>query len=135
MKKICKIFLILCLWISSFFTVYGASGDIIKVNVTEKIPWGNCVKEPATSSTYTCTIKPWFTSILEMLGQIIRWFTGLAALSGVLFIVINGILLSSSGWDGKAEIKTRIEKGIKWMILLLLSGLILYMIAPWVYTF
>jgi hypothetical protein len=32
-----------------------------------------------------------------MLGQIIRWFTGLAALSGVLFIVINGILLSSSG--------------------------------------
>lgn len=106
----------------------------IKVKTTEKVPWANCV--PDTSGTWTwefiCTITPWFSSVQSMVWQIIKYFTWLAALAWVLFIVVNWMLLSM-WWDWADEIKKRIKKTIMWLILLLLSWVILYSIAPWIY--
>lgn len=109
----------------------------IKVNVTEYVPWAWCVcKKKADKWTgclqYTCTIQPWMTTVQMILWQIIKWLTAIAALAWVLFIVVNGILLSMHWWE-KEKIKTRITTTITWLILLLLSWVILSVIAPWVY--
>lgn len=139
MSKFLKIFLIILFTFNSIFISYWDwttswwKWDAITVKVTEKIPWAWCsaIKDPKTN-LYTCTIQPGFNTIQAMIGQIIKWFTALAALAWVLFIVINWILLST-WWDWKDEIKKRIVKTLTWLILLLLSWLILSMIAPWVY--
>ena len=115
---------------------YAASWDAITVKVTEKIPWAGCVLDTESSKwdskIYKCTIQPWFSTIQIMIGQIVKWFTAIAALAWVLFIVINGIMLSMNGGE-KEKIKGRITQSITWLILLLLSWLILSVIAPWVY--
>lgn len=104
----------------------------IIVKVTEKIPWGNCGEKDAKTGLYECKVKPGFKSVQAILWNIIKWITAIAALAGVLFIVINGIMLSM-GWSGTDEVKKRIIKAIVGLILVLLSWLILNMIAPWVY--
>lgn len=117
-------------------TQNSSSDGSIKVTVTEKIPGANCVEDTSwwtgTSKLYKCTIQPWFKTVQLMIGQIIKWFTAIAALSWVLFIVVNGILLSMHGGD-KDKVKGRIKQTISGLILLLLSGVILSIIAPWVY--
>ncbi|MDD5769331.1 MAG: hypothetical protein PHE25_00035 [Candidatus Gracilibacteria bacterium] len=122
---------------SSSSTTSGGSSDNITVKVTEKIPGaecGECSKKGNDGGCleYTCKVQPGFTSITLMIGQIIKWFTAIAALAGVGFIVLNGMFLSIGG-EGKDEIKKKIVKTIAGIILLLLSGLILNIIAPWVY--
>lgn len=106
----------------------------LAIRVTEKVPWWNCVEETSTtwSGFYVCTIQPWLQSVQEILSSIIKWLTALAALSWVLFIVINGIMLSA-GWDNIDETKKRIVKGLIGIILVLMSGVILNIIAPWIY--
>ncbi len=108
----------------------NSGSTAIKVKITEKIPGGNC-GEKNKDGLYECEIKPGFKSIQEIMWNIIKWLTALAALAWVLFIVVNGIMLSTGSDSG--EVKKRIVKGIIWLILVLLSGLILNMIAPWVY--
>jgi len=105
----------------------------IKVRVTEKIPGLNCelVTEWTWTGMYDCKIEPGFKSVQGIMGNIIRWITAIAALSWVLFIVINGIMLSTGSESG--EVKKRIVQWIIWLILVLLSWIILNMIAPWVY--
>lgn len=103
----------------------------IEVKVTEKIPWADC---EWSTWDYTCTVKPGFWTVMQLMGWIIKYFTFLASLGWVLFIVINWIMLSMWGmWWSKDEIKKRITMTIGWLILLLLSGLILHSIAPWIY--
>ena len=65
----------------------------------------------------------------------IKYFTYIASLAAVLFIVINGLLYSMAGInDGlKTGAKERIMKTLIGLIILLLSGVILNAIAPWVY--
>lgn len=143
MKKILSL-LVFSLTIFSFWFVINNTyaAEWIKVKVTEKIPWANC-GEPLYEDTtdksritwYECTIEKWFSSITAMLWKMIQYATFIASLGWVLFIVINGIMYSmwgiDSGW--KDEAKKRIVKTLVGLILLLLSGLILYLIAPWVY--
>lgn len=138
MKKI-FLFTILCvMWCFQISWVFAATEDKqiskIIVNVTENIPGGNCTK--ITSGTgawlYQCEVEPGFKSVQKLIGQIIKWFTAITVLAAVLFIVINGIMLIVGGDDTKA-VKDRIVGGIVWLILVLLSGVILNMIAPWVY--
>ena len=87
----------------------------VKVKVTENIPWAGCTCTDKNESWgckfYTCTMQPWMTTIQLMIWQIIKWFTAIAALSWVLFIVINWILLSMHWWE-KEKIKTRITTTI-----------------------
>ena len=145
MKKIItKILLIFFLLISVglYFTENTFAEDMTVI-VTEKIPWANCVEETLEENTdypvktwkYKCTIKPWFGSIMIMLWDIIKYFTYIAGLGWVLFIVINGMMYSMWGMDQgmKDESKKRISKTLIWLILLFLSWSILNMIAPWIY--
>jgi hypothetical protein len=118
----------------------------VKVVVTEKIPGVECTEEtisegPAaqhTSSTgrWICEVPLWMKWVLIMLGRMIRWFTAIALIWAVLFLVINGIHLSAGWLDGnaKSEVKKRIMMTLGWIILLLLAGPILKLIAPWVYV-
>lgn len=114
-------------------TTTSSNSNWIEVKVTEKIPGADC---SGTSPNITCTVKPGFWSVMMMMWGIIKYFTFLSALGWVLFIVVNWILLSMSWmwWDDKGAIKKRITMTIGWLILLLLSGLILHSIAPWIYN-
>ncbi len=140
MKKIINFFVLSLVFLCFYPNFsYWESWKTIEVKVSEKVPWANCVEEKSGSWSeqsptwyYICTIQTWFDSVQTMVWEIIKWITALAALGGVLFIVINWMLLSM-WWDWADEIKKRIKKTIIWLILLLLSWLILSIIAPWVY--
>jgi len=145
-----KIFITLFLIISLLFQVeysYAATWDTVKVRVTEKIPWVNCTPVPDKEwktikdknwnpALYDCQVEKWATQIVKMLGDIIKYFTFIASLAWVLFIVYNGILYSMWWADPslKDNAKKRIIATLVWLILLLLSGPILKIIAPWIYT-
>lgn len=116
----------------------------VKVRVTEKIPWVDCTpvvwenkawKMAVVPNLYDCKVEKGATQIVKMLGNIIKYFTYIALLSWVLFIVYNGILYSMWGIDQsmKDDSKKRIVATLIWLILLLLSGPILQIIAPWIY--
>lgn len=130
------IFFTLCLAIIMFFSPSELlAADVIKVEVTEKVPGATC-SGPDSKWVYTCDVGTGFSSVTIMIGKLIRYFTYIAALTWVLFIVINGILYSMSGIDAglKDSAKKRIVQTLLGLILLLLSGTILYAIAPWIYT-
>lgn len=112
----------------------------IEVRVTENIPWADCTcyKTWALSWVcveYKCKVKPWLTSLQSIISNILKYFTAIASLAWVLFIVINWMLLSMWWMDSwaKDEAKKRIIKSLVWLILLLLSWLLLTLIAPWIY--
>ena len=147
MKKILALLALSFTLISFWFVInntYANTGSGITVVTTAEIPWANC-KWPTyapndtkkKSPTWECTVKKGFWQITLMLGNIIKYFTFLAGLWGVLFIVINGILYSMGGIDSgwKDEAKKRIVKTLIGLTLLLLSWVILNAIAPWIYTF
>lgn len=133
MKKILiKIWIILFIWISSIWITYA---EPIKVIVTESIPWANCTINPLSEWTYICSIEPWFDSIAALLWKIIKYFSFIASIWAVLYIVINWILYSMWWADSglKEESKKRIKTIMIWLIILLLSWVILNLIAPWIY--
>lgn len=110
--------------------------DWIKVIVTEKVPWANCTEKKEWDQTfYECSVAKWFTSVTIMLWKMIKYFTYLAALWWVLFLVVNWILYSMWWMDQwmKDEAKKRIEATLIWLVILLLSWVILNFIAPWIY--
>jgi hypothetical protein len=146
MKKIItKILLLLTtfsyLWISIVSNTYAADAEPIIVTVTEDIPGAECdekkvEKDWKTTTTYDCKIKPWFGTIVAMMGKIIKYFTFIAALWGVLFIVYNWIMMSM-GWMDQSlhdEAKKRIIQTLIWLLVLFLSWVILNVVAPWVYV-
>ena len=153
MKKIIiKIFLFISVFglfaIDWNFYVYTAT-----VTVTERIPgvcgenntkvierdvtvWIWSSKRTVRRITYECEIKPWFTSVMIMIWKMIKYFTFLAGLWWMLFIVINGIMYSMWWIDQglKDESKKRIIQTLVWLIVLLLSWIILNIIAPWIWV-
>jgi len=140
MKKIIiKILLILSLFwligVSSLNFSYAAS-NWITVVVTEEIPGAGCnnIGTPEKPK-WECTVDKWFGSVVKMMWGIIKWFTFIAWLGWVLYLVINGIMYSMWWMDQwlKDESKKRIGKTITWLILLFLSWVILNIIAPWIY--
>jgi hypothetical protein len=148
MKKIITKISLLLLVISSLWILLienvNAESNTIKVAVTEEIPWANCqnISEWKKDESwnllppkYECEIEQGFGTIIKMLGQIIKYFTYIASLGGVLFIVINGIMYSMwwADWELKEGSKKRIIQALIGLILLFLSGVILYLIAPWIY--
>lgn len=144
--------ILLLVYIFSFFNIiwntYAADSSTwswILIKVTEKIPWASCteiksdwtawkVKEWETQM-YECSVAKWFASVTEMLWKIIKYFTYIAALWWVLFIIINGILYSMWWIDQwmKDEAKKRIGWTLTWLVLLFLSWMILNLVAPWIY--
>ncbi len=146
MKKIILSIIIITSLLFQINYSFAASWDTVKVRVTEKVPWVTCdeVKnkkweiirdENWNPALYDCQVEKWATQIVKMLGNIIKYFTYIALLSWVLFIVYNGILYSMWWIDQsmKDDSKKRIVATLIWLILLLLSGPILQIIAPWIY--
>jgi lysylphosphatidylglycerol synthetase-like protein (DUF2156 family) len=117
----------------------------IDIIITEKIPGANCseidnkwkpwkAKEGETQM-YKCKVAKWVTSVTQMLWKMIKYFTYIASLWWVLYIVINGVLYSL-WWieqSMKDESKKRIVATLIWLILLFISWVILNLIAPWIY--
>lgn len=132
MKKILLISLILISCFCLFQQVWAA---YVEVQVTEAIP-GVCDGTPDSDGVITCRVESGFGSVMTLFWAMIKYFTMIAALWSVLFIVINGVLYSMAGInDGlKTGAKDRIIKTLIGLILLLLSWVILNAIAPWIYT-
>lgn len=107
----------------------------IKVTVWEKVPWAWCW-EKKEDDTYDCNIQPWFWTLKDMIGNIIKYFVAITTLAWVLFIVINWMMLSMWWLDSaiKDGVKKRIIWAVWWLILVLLSWVILNMFFPWIYT-
>lgn len=130
-----KLIVISAILLSSFFLTEYVWAAYVEVQVTEPVPWANCWAADS-DWVHTCQVQAGFGTVMELFGGIIKYFTLIAALWSVLFIVINGILYSMAGInDGlKTWAKDRIVKTLIWLILLLLSWVILNAIAPWIYT-
>lgn len=138
MKIIIKIFIILFVILNNIFFTYADTSSwtehITKVEVVEKVPWRNCKKDEK-SWYYVCEIKSWFSSVNDIVWEMIKYITLLTLLRAILFIVISGIMMSMAWADSalKDESKKRIVQWIIWLILVLLSWIILNIIAPWIY--
>lgn len=104
--------------------------------MTEKVPGANCNPKSGKPGIWECDLGTGFDSVMSVVGNMINYATFIAGLAGVLFIVVNGVLYSMSGMDAgmKDEAKKRIVKTLLGLVVLLLSGLILNAIAPWVYV-
>ena len=130
-------FIILSFWFT-INTAYANTWSGITVVTTAEIPGAKCIEQTWDKKwTWECTVQKGFWQITLMLGNMIKYFTFIAGLWGVLFIVINGILYSMGGIDSgwKDEAKKRIVKTLTGLAILLLSWVILNAIAPWIYTF
>ncbi|MCD5380807.1 hypothetical protein LR004_02670 [Candidatus Gracilibacteria bacterium] len=139
MKKIILYILI------SVFTFIGtgisnqaqAAADEKIIYVTEKVPGAGCTKEESGNNVgmYKCTIKPGFSSIMQIMGKLLKYFTFIAGLLAVLMLVIGGIMYSMGGADEGMKTKSKefITKSLLGLVLLLVSGSFLYAVAPWVY--
>jgi len=130
-----KLIIISLLLLSNCFLIEYAWASYVEVKVTEAVPWV-CEWTPDSNGVITCQVQAGFGSIMDLFWGIIKYFTLIAALWSVLFIVINGILYSMAWIDDslKTWAKERIVKTLKGLILLLLSWVILNAIAPWIYT-
>jgi hypothetical protein len=132
--------------LNGIWSTYAATW--ITVTVTEKIPGAWCDKINAEwnidknykpkkweTQMYECTVEKWFWSVIKMMWNIIKYFTYIASLGAVLFIVVNGILYSMWWAEPslKDEAKKRITATLIWLVLLFLSWIVLNMIAPWIY--
>lgn len=108
--------------------------DWTKVVVTEKIPWMTCEwadNQPLETRKFTCTIKSWFGSVMDLLSWLIKYVTLIAILVSVLMLVVSGIRMSIE-WK-KDDAKKLFTRVIQALIVLFMMWFILNTIAPWVF--
>lgn len=134
-----KIFIIISIFLSSFWFVSAQNENkstTIKITVSTPVPWASCdMKWEWKNVTYECEVDRSFNWSINLFQNIIKWFTFLALTTWVLAITIAWILYSM-GWiddDLMNKSKQMIVKIIIWLIILLSSGYILQLLAPWVY--
>lgn len=99
------------------------------VVTTEKVPWWKC--KEIEWGYYECKVARGFGAVQNIIWDIIAYGIALAALAGVLYIVINGILLST--WAEPWEVKKRIIWAVIWLLLVLMMWTILSILFPWIY--
>lgn len=147
MKLLIKLFIILSICFVSHW-VYASNWSTEKsftwvtVQSTIDIPWMKCTKaktvswqSEAETKIYNCDVEKWFSSMIKLMSWMIKYFTYIALISAVLYIVINGIMYSMSWVDStmKDEAKKRIIKTLTWIVLLLIWGFLLSLFFPWIY--
>lgn len=127
-----RLIIISLLLMLSFWVV-----DAVTIEVTEPVPGWNCSPsmEEWKRWIYSCNVPKWFTGVMNMAGEMIRYFTYITALACVLFIVINGVLYSMAWINDslKTWAKDRITKTLIGLVILMLSWVILNVLAPWIY--
>lgn len=137
MKRVLLIIWILFTLLLSVNYSYAAT----TVRVSENIPWLGCSQVKWSwqweweSILRDCPVDKWANSIIKMLWKIVNYFTFIAWLFWVMFIVYNWILYSMSGLDEqlKSDAKKRITITLLGLVLLFLSWPFLELVAPWVY--
>ena len=117
------------IFLGIFFFSFGISYAIqvpISTDLGGIIPW---------CGSSSCNVWTGFSVVKDVMWGIIKYFTYLAGLAWVLYIVINGVMYSMAGIDDglKASAKERIQKMLIGLVLLMLSGVILNIIALWIY--
>jgi len=140
MKKIiAKILIILSIVISTWFIQNSyATSTWSTIYVTAEVPWANCVV--ATKEwkewLYKCDVERGFWAIMNIMWNMIKYFTFISWLLAVLTIVVWWIAYSMWWADDSLKTKSKefIQKSLMWLIILLLSWTILYAVAPWVYN-
>ena len=132
MKIITRIYLFLSIIALTFIPVFWAWSA--SVTVTTPVPWVSCWTANDKWEV-ECMVPTGFAGVQGIFATMIKYFTYIAILWSVLFIIINGIMYSMAGLnDGlKATAKDRITKTLIGLVLLLLSWFILNTLAPWVY--
>jgi len=82
-----------------------------------------------------CNIWVDESPLQNFIWKFTKYFAFLTILIAVLLIVVNGIYYSMSWLDEwmKTKSKERIVKTIQWIVLLLLSGIILKILFPWIF--
>lgn len=127
-----KVLFYILLVLSSF--LFASQLWAVEIGITEGIP-GVCEGTPDADGVINCNVPKGFWLVSALFGSIIKYFTFIALLSAVLFIVINGILYSMAGMNDslKSSSKERIIKTLIGLVILLLSGVILNAVAPWIY--
>lgn len=138
-KILILIWIIWLINVNFIYNTYAEEESGIVIVVTEKVPWANCTPKDKDKDwvilNYKCNVAKWFWSVTIMLWNIIKYFTYLAALAWVLYIIINGIMYSMWWIDQwmKDEAKKRISWTLIWLLLLFISWVVLNLIAPWIY--
>ena len=136
-KKLIIKILILITTISIFWILQNtfAAEGVNVVEVTESIPWANCSFD-WEKNLYVCRTERWFSAIMLVMWEILKYLTFIAGIFAVLSLVVGWIMYSM--WWANENMKTKsteyIKSSLYGLILLLLSWTILYMIAPWVYV-
>lgn len=143
MKKLFLVFIIFLL--SCFLNICNAETIKVKVPIDLTSIWITCLwwqnswwwdwDNHVSTSTYECSIETWFASVEKSIWKIIMYFTFIAWLAWVLYIIFNWIMLSMAWLDQNMEksAKDNIKKALIGLIILLLSWTILNFIAPWIY--
>jgi len=140
MKKIIAKILIILSIISLFWFIQNsyANSTWSTIYVTAEVPWANCVV--ATKEwkewLYKCDVERGFWAIMNIMWNMIKYFTFISWLLAVLTIVVGWIAYSMWWADDSLKTKSKefIQKSLMWLIILLLSWTILYAVAPWVYN-
>ncbi len=141
MKKIIIQILIALSCFTAFWVISNTYAEerTNTIYVTEKVPGAGCGERipewQKNGGLYECKMKQWFSSIMEIMWKLLKYFTFIAWLLAVLMLVVGWIMYSMWGADEwmKTKSKEFITKSLLGLILLLMSGTILYAVAPWVY--
>jgi hypothetical protein len=96
------------------------------------IPWpGTCPADGTCSRVQVLLAKSGATLLYTYIGLIYRWAAGAIGIVSVLFLVVGGIEITTSGDSNRLDAaKQRIIQSLAGLVLLLLSGVILYTINP-----
>lgn len=147
MKKIIFYFVfLLLLFFPNFFVNaedWASEEKTVTLITNEKLPWVRCEEIETANKDwknvikqYKCYLKTSSSSIISIFWSVIKWFSYIAWLIGVVFLVYGWILYSLSGisWDLNTKAKEKITQVLIWIVFLLLTWTILVLIAPWVYS-
>lgn len=145
MKIFWKIILLLLLITWVLYSSYSFAEDNyiqvpVWIDLTPIFPswenWDNITCSPKWSVWWAnCVVKSGFWPVQTIIWAIVKYFTFIAVLASILFVVISGIQYSMSWLDQwmKDKAKERILKLLSWIVLLLLSWTILNILFPWIY--
>ncbi len=97
--------------------------------------------QPNESETYCQRVQAFIAKsgagiLYAYIGQIYRWAASLIGIVCVLYIIVGGIQIATSGdnSEGLSQAKERIVQSISGLVLLFLSAVILYTINPNFFT-
>ncbi|MCP4523590.1 MAG: hypothetical protein GY828_05235 [Candidatus Gracilibacteria bacterium] len=149
MKKLLTSFLLGIFFLISATSSSYAKGDseapkkddtkpTISIKVTEKLPWMECKTQKSGTETvvHNCEIESGFGTVKKLFSGMLKYVSTLILISGVLFLVISGVMYSMGGMDPnmKETAKKRIPQVLIGIVILFIGGMILGLF-PWIFEY